>query len=307
MKHTKEGLAGINSEFLCRHHAILDSDVELANKWSKKIEESRCSYPVAGDIIRFTTKHGSYYEEAYLEKKEDYGYQICLAPHVPFVLTCNDDSPCFSTSGGPWENVELTENFKYLGQEEKLFKDWGHCGSCAAGAIQFKATVNVWEYIDPNLMYGEYTTKDWAREYFYFWDGERKDGSPYKYRGECKAFETESDFLAWLTTYKGVEFEGNSANGCQTVTFSYRRKEHLISQSAWDMLDLPTDTRLINATIQVIKFLCDNENHVIEEFRTSNKGEYDQRTHKPYRIARRLIERGEVQRNILKTNFKEGK
>jgi len=37
------------------------------------------------------------------------------------------------------------EMYVYLGQVQKLFCQWGHCGMNHDGAIHFHATVNKWE------------------------------------------------------------------------------------------------------------------------------------------------------------------
>lgn len=55
---------------------------------------------------------------------------------------------------------------KYVCKEEKLFKDWGSCGARGNGTVSFKAEVSIWEYIEPDPLYDDYTTKDW-RKYTY--------------------------------------------------------------------------------------------------------------------------------------------
>ena len=73
-------------------------------------------------------------------------------------------------------------------------------------------------------------------------------------------------------TYKAVEFKGHWPN--QFVVFLYKTENHLISKDEWDALPLPTDTRLMNASILTIKYRYDDEAHIIHEYRFDNRGNY---------------------------------
>ena len=251
--YTIESLTEINASFHMEYK-INQSDVDIANKYVEIIEKSRTDDAIqAGDIIELTTKHGDYYRNAHVENldSETNEWSVCEKPSVPFVyiseitnkIKCN-------TSGGPWSSVP--NNLKLLGTRKKMFTDWGHCRSCANGAIEFEATVNVWEYKQPDPLYGDYTTKQYDKHYIsYCVDslGNPKNGSMYRYLGNNIAFIAKEDYEAWRDTFRGVEFTGNWPN--QTVVFTYKRIEKLISEQAFESLDLPVDTRRQNGMIKV--------------------------------------------------------
>lgn len=273
--YDKETLSAINVRFL-REHRILSSDIEMANRWVQIIEESRSpDRPVIGDIVRLTTKHGSYYHCAHIDTIDGEGNaSVCEQPYIPFIFTSQKPIGfCFSTSGGAWECCD-TSRMKLVGQELKCFCHWGNCGMCKDGAVAFEATVNVWEYTDPAPRFGEYTTRDWAQRYVSL----RKKEDEYGYRyivtssGAIAdtAFRSEDEYKAWLLTYKAVEFKGYWPN--QFVVFLYKKEEHLISEAEWESLPLPTDTRAMNASILTIKYQYDDEAHIIHEYRFDNQG-----------------------------------
>lgn len=293
--YDKESLAKINAEYLGSHYRISDQDVKIANDWVALIEASRDPHrPVVGDIIRFTNKYSEYYPHAHIEKVTEDGAEVCESPYVPFVGRLSNNDLYCSTSGGAWTTLEI-EKIRYVGKELKTFCDWGSCGVCAHGAIDFEAEVNVWEYTAEHLHFGEFTTRNWRRDFISYCEKDR-DGSPYHYFGNYHAYKTEKEYMAWLLTYKGVEFEGNWPN--QTVVFFYRKAEYLISREEWDALSYPTDTRMMNGSIMLIKYWYDDEQHVIHEYRYDNKGDLDWRICYPYRTAMERIERGEFKREI---------
>lgn len=284
--YTLETLKALNQRF-CGSHRLSNSDVEMANKWVEFIESDRSeTVPKIGDRVRWTNKYGEYYHYAHIEKiDEDGEAEVCERPYVPFIFKRDDNTLGCSTSGGAWNYIPVKE-LKYVGKEKKSFCDWGSLGACADGAVEFEAEVSVWEYVEPGNPYAPYTTKDYKRAYVsYCVDklGYPKNGSNYRYFGDGFAFETEKDFNAWLKTYKAVTFQGNWDN--QTVVFYYRKKGYLISKEEWDALDLPVDTRQCNGII-FVKVKYDNEQHIVHEYRYTNDGSANWRTHKPYELAR---------------------
>lgn len=292
--YTKDSLAEINSVYLSFHAPIEDSDVENANKWVRIIEASRDdSRPLVGDIVHYTNEYSDYYAHAHIDEISLESAVVCECPFVPFVGWTEKDGLSCSKGGGAYERIDLRK-LTYVGKEEKLFKDWGSCGGCAYGSITFAAEVNVWEYTPENLRFGPYTTKDWVRAFIYF--GEKDKDSNHINFGDCRTFSSEMGYMAWLLTYKGVEFEGYSDK--ETVVFFYQREEYLISKEAWDILALPVDTRPIGMQLQYIKYKYNDNEHVITEYRFSNVGDSNIRW--PYQAAREKIRSGEVQRVILK-------
>lgn len=283
--YTVETLKPINARFLGTHFRLAQSDVDMANKWVRRIESTRNhAKPVALDTLRYYNEYGDYYGHALIERVDGYEAEICEVPYTPFLFGDDNYVGC-SASGGAWARLPI-KDFTYVGQEKSLFTDWGHCGACADGAVDFEATVNVWEYHAPHKYFGEYNTKTWNRMYVHY--REEPDDFGYRWFGDGYAWKTEVEYLAWLLTYKAVEFAGNWPN--QTVVFHYRKHEYLISRNEWDALELPTDTRMMNGTIMLVKYQYDDENHIIHEYRWDNKGDLDWRTHKPYRVALQRIE-----------------
>lgn len=283
--YTIESLKQINCRFTCEHR-LYESDVEMANNYVKIIEGSRSTAtPQVGDIVRYTNEYGEYYGHAHIEKADDVEVYICESPYVPFVRKRDNGIGC-STSGGAWKHIPIGE-FKYLGTELKTFCDWGHCGPCANGAVEFQAEVSVWEYTHPDNRYAPYTTKDYDRMFIsYVVDefGNPTNGSDYRYFGNGIAFKTDEDYQAWLRTYRGVELRG--AWESQAVVFKYRECEYYITKEEWDALDYPIDTRTCNGII-FVKVYYDDENHWIRTYRYTNDGSANWRTHKPYMLARR--------------------
>jgi hypothetical protein len=286
--YTIETLKQINARYECDHF-ISRFDVEMANAYVELIERSRSIFiPQAGDRVRYTNEYGEYYGHAHIERVADGEAYICEVPYTPFIWKHGDSIEC-STSGGAWSYLPIGE-FKYLGKEPKTFCDWGTCGACAKGAVEFEAEVSVWEYTSPDNRYAPYTTKDYRREFIrYVVDefGNPTNGSDYRYFGDGIAFKTDEDYQAWLRTYRGIELQGGWEN--QRVVFLYREKQYYITKDEWDALDYPIDTRMCNGIV-FVKVQYDDENHCIHTYRYTNDGSANWRTHKPYMIARQEME-----------------
>ena len=285
--YTKETLKRINPEYQAEHF-ITDSDVKMVNSWVTKIESSRDeTKPMALDVLRYYTEWGEYYPHALIERVDENNGEayVCEQPYVPFLFTAQNGKPGCSTSGGAWSYIPI-EKMVYVGKEKRAFCDWGSCGACAHGAVDFAAEVNVWEYRDPQNRFGEFYVNPWAREFIDHLNEPTDLGYTIKSYG--RAWKTEREYLAWLRTYKGVEFRGNWPN--QTVVFYYRTGSHLLPREAWDTLELPTDTLMMNGTIMVIKYEYDDENKVRHEYRYANRGDLDLLSNYPYRVARAELE-----------------
>lgn len=283
-RYTLETLKPLNNRFLASHLFLIQWDVDMANKWVRRIEATRDqSKPMPMDTLRYYNEHGDYYRHALIASIKDGQAEICEVPYTPF-LYGNDKHVGGSASGGAWTWLPVSD-MVYVGQESRRFTDWGHCGACADGAVDFEATVNVWEYHAPNKLYGEYNTKTWAKQHIQY----REEPSEFGYHwfGNGQAWKHEAEYRAWLETYKGVEFDGHWPG--QKVVFHYRLVSHLISRAEWDALSLPTDTRMMNLTIIPIKYEYDDEQHQLHEYRYSNSGDMDVREHAAYRVARDRI------------------
>jgi len=213
---TIEALLPFNEEYHSIHK-ITQADVEMANNYKTLIEASRTKDRVqVGDILELTTQYGDYRERAHIESWDEDGqfWRICEEPYVPFIWpTRAGDNIACSTSGGPWTKVP--NNLEYVGKRKKLFKDWGHCGSCASGALTFEVEVNVWEYVHPEPIFGEYSTKNYHKQYITYNMDER--GNPTRantsrYVGCNISFDTTEEYTRWLEKVGGIEFDGHWPN-----------------------------------------------------------------------------------------------
>lgn len=294
--YTIESLSAINHRFVRAHFRITQSDVDHINFLIQRIESSRKDVPMAGDIVRLTNKWSEYYPHAHIESDTKDGLHICESPYVPFTYAA-DGVLHFSTSGGAWGFYDASD-FKYVGKELKYFCDWDHCGPCGDGALDFQAEVNVWEYVSPDWKYGKYTTKDWDRHFIHALS--KPDEFGYRYVGDGVAFKTEHEYFAWLSTYHGVEFKWDSFDGGNTyIVFTYKKNCYYLSRQEWDDLPFPTDTRMMNCSIIPIKYCADDDNHIIHEYRYTNRVENNDRTDVAYRVAFYKVKYGNFERTLM--------
>lgn len=258
-KYTIENLKEVNQVY-DYHHRVTISDVEKANKWVELIENSRTvDRPQIGDIVEFTNKHGDYYRNAHIEKidNEDNTMEICEHPSIPFVGYIEEENRIYtSTSGGAWNNIP--SKLKLIGQREKVFKVWGHCGLCANGAVSFTAMVNVWEYIEDDTL--EFTTKTHDKKY---WSIRKELNSTdrYKYTANGEAYEDDKMFSAYLQTFKGVVKKGHWEN--QLIVWTYKEEKiHCKTIEEYNSIDGINDTWLCNG-IRECKRIYDDKNYKV--------------------------------------------
>lgn len=259
---TKEELIKINGEFLSEHYEISETDVNMANNYIELIEKTRSDkQPKVGDILQFTNKHGDYYGYAHIDAIKDGKATICERAYTPFISEY-DGEIRLSTSGGAWTTLDA-KNFKYLGKADKKFCDWGHYGACAHGAIDFIATVNVWEFKEENK-FGEYTTKDYKKQYINILDNEamEKRQSNYRVLGDGNAWETIEEYEDYKKLYNGAEFDGYWDN--QKVLFTWKEKRIFI-ENPYTFEDLPLKSYVIldNGSKYKAKVSKDVENKIV--------------------------------------------
>lgn len=259
---TKEELIKINGEFLCEHSEITDKDVEMCNKYINLIENTRDeNKPKVGDILMYTNEHGDFYAHAHIDRIfEDGQAEICEQAYVPFISEYNGEIR-LSTSGGAWCKLD-TKKFKYVGKNLKKFCDWGHCGACAHGAIDFTAVVNVWEYNAENK-FGEYSTKDYKKQHIHFLDDDAKQkrGTNYSVLGEGNAWETIEEYEKYKKLYNGVEFEGYWKN--DKVLFTYKEIRMYVNEFQYANLPYKKYVILDNGSKKKAKISKDDENKTI--------------------------------------------
>lgn len=298
--YTVESLNAINYRYNADHR-LNQGDVDKANRFVALIENGRSTdKPMPGDVLELTDEYGHYYGNAHIERDsivEENSLDVCEHAYIPFVNEHESDRRIsMNTSGGSWPQIPNT--VKLIGQREKTFCVWGGSGACANGSINFNATVNVWEYIAPNLKHGTYTTKDFEKAYVYFSDKPNEYGYIIHVHGHGGAsggaFKSNEEYDIWRRTFKAVEFDGNWPN--QKVIFFYKHREKPISKEAWWKMEAPIDTRMWNGSMVMCKFAYDDEKHELIDYCYADgqmKGggysayycadlELDWRSHKPY-------------------------
>lgn len=269
MKYTLETLKEINGRFCGAHYGLMESDINKANAYVELIEKSRSeTEPRIGDIVQYTNEYGDYYMSAHIEKVyENEDVYICEQPYVPFTyINSNNNGICCNTSGGAWRNLPK-DKLVYVGKREKRFCDWGSCGPCADGAIEFEAEVSVWEYTSSENKFiskiysNPYTTKDFRRMKIQYCP--RRDGSPYIYFGECCAWKTDLELQAWLRTFRAEVFDWGN-NGM--FVWYWKEEKHSVSPKEFESLDLAEDTLMNNAKVLRCKRRYDEESHTVHTY-----------------------------------------
>ena len=264
MKYTIDTLREINARF-CGSHILMNYDVDKANMYVELIENTRSEKtPSVGDCVRYTNEYGDYYGAAHIEKADMNEIYICERPYTPFIHEYEGRISC-NTSGGAWTHLP-TRELKYIGKIQKRFCDWGNCGGCADGAIDFIAEVSLWEYVDSkNPFVSEngykFTTKDFDKQYISF---NPKDDSPYVYFGEGCAWKSKTDLYAYLRTYRAEIFKGHWQN--QFIVWTWKEKQHHVSPTEFDSLKLEEDTFLMNGDIMRCKRKYDEITHTVHTY-----------------------------------------
>lgn len=254
-KYTLETLLPLNVSY-DREHILRQSDVDMVNRLVEVIEDSRSdSIPKIGDRMRHTDRHGDFYGHALLEKVRGDKISVCLQPYVPFVGIGEPDI-WIDVSGGPFSSI-VPGDMKFTGWKEGMFKAWGHCGPCANGTVSFTAKVPVWEYIEPEPLYGDFTTETWRKLYIH------KDTGPdsrYLYKGDCIAFCDDAEFDRFREDYEATVFPGNWED--RLVVWCFRKKTEFLPEDEWNRLALPVQERMRNCRPTRVKIDKDMERHV---------------------------------------------
>lgn len=257
-KYTESSLIPLNGSYHY-DHGIRQEDVDMANHYVRLIERTRSEkQPRNGYIIRLTTRHGDYYPYAHLEKLYEDGFSVCEQPSFPFIYPqpSKNGISC-STSGGAWLSVP-PKALKYIGKEEKYFKDWGWRGARGNGAVCFKAMVSVWEYIEPDPVYDHYTTKDWRKIHL---SKDVKNANPeYLYHGGGLAFKNQQELDGYISLFKGRLYSNYWPNSY--ILWCYFEEKVNLSAPIWDDLDLPVIANKIKGC-NPLKINVDESKHTI--------------------------------------------
>lgn len=254
-RYSRETLLPINTLYDHIHH-LTQTDVDAANTLVCHIERTRNPLILqVGDRVRYTTRHGDFYGNALIEAvSKDGTLSICLCPYIPFVWATADGVGC-SVSGGPF--ITMTpQALKPSGTMQGDFCDWGHCGACGNGAVRFCAEVSLWEYREPEPLYGDFTTEKWCKVRLYK-DPERRDGD--LYRGDCISFRTEAELRQFLSDYEGTVFMVPDPKS--VIVWCYRDEQAAVSQKEWEALDAPVSQQRIYNAPQLVKLVKDHRRH----------------------------------------------
>lgn len=254
-RYSRETLLPINTLYDHEHH-LTQEDVDMANKLVRHIEHTRNPrIPQVGDQVRYTTRYGDFYDNALIEAvREDGMRSICLCPYVPFVWTTSDGIGC-AVSGGPFTAV-MPQALKPSGAVQGDFCDWGHCGACGNGAVRFCAEVPLWEYREPEPLYGDFSTEKWRKVSLHK-EPERRDGD--LYRGDCISFRAEEEFRQFLSDYEGTVFAAPDTKS--VIIWCYRDEQTAVSQEEWNALEAPVSERRLYNAPQPMKLVKDHGRH----------------------------------------------
>lgn len=254
-RYSLETLLPLN-ELYHHDHRLTQEDVDMANKLVRHIERTRNPHvQKVGDRVRYTTRYGDFYGNALLEAvREDGTFSICLCPYVPFVGVTAGGIGC-AVSGGPF-TVVAPHALYPAGTVQGDFCDWGHCGACGNGAVRFCAEVPLWEYREPEPLYGDFTTERWRKIRLHK-DPERRDGD--LYRGDCIYFRGEEEFRQFLSDYEGTVF--SAPDPASVIVWCYRDEERAVSPEEWEALDAPVAERRLYNAPQSVKLVKDRERH----------------------------------------------
>jgi len=281
-----EELKQINHRFLNTHHSISENEVKNINNTILVIELTRDELiPKTGDTVLFTSEHGDYYGNALISRTWDNGeLEICESPYTPFY--CGYDNKThninISVSGGAFHNIKK-EEFRLLREDTRKFCNWGDCGPCADGAIDFTAKVNVWE-VKLNNKYSPYTTEFYNKMHIYKLDEPNANG--YRILGHGMAFKNQAEYEIFLKTYRAKEFSAYGENSF--IIFYYKEENFYISKEEWEQLEnCQIDTRLCNCSIITVKVKYDDKNKKILVYRYSNHFEKNEEiANEPYILNR---------------------
>lgn len=143
----RERIISINSRFLSSH-VLKDEDFEMIETYISAISRNheRCKTPQVGDIVEGAYYDGRFpYSNGVIEKVYEDGHiDICYQPYIPFIWIAEDGFLAMSVSGGPFGVHKMEELVLVNENDEGVFCDWGNCGPCKDGAVDFIAPVRRW-------------------------------------------------------------------------------------------------------------------------------------------------------------------
>lgn len=239
-------------------YPITQIDVDKVNRLISLMHQKRDNNetPAAGDIIAYTTRSGDYYRNAHIERMDDKEAYICLTANIPFCFD-NKGKAGYDTEGGLWTQLEqkLPEPD---GMQFKLFKTWGSRGRCKDGAVYFMATVRVWKYAEPEPLYEQYSTKDWAKYNISRLPDPEQKGE-YFYTGDGFTLYSRRELDRLIEMLHGELFCGIYRNSL--ILWGYRMEWKLLTGQEWNRTDAETHLSFLGE--QSVKIRTCHDTHTV--------------------------------------------
>lgn len=228
--------------------------VERMFACKERIAQTRSAeIPKCGDIVQYTNRFGDYNANASLKENTD--GTITILKMGRHDLLCADKTGITFYDSTQQGLTILKSQLRYLGSKEKSFRLMRT--DKADDTMPFKTTVSVWEYTEPNPVYGEYSSRDWCKAIVPDWSS--NDSDSYFWGGTH--FVRYSDKEDWLRYIRGVMFDGKIPG--QKVIFHYRERFKPISKRKWDNTMLPVSSRLLGGQKMPCKFSYDNNSRIV--------------------------------------------
>ena len=161
----KEDFVKMNGVF-AMEHGLTEGDYKKAERLIELIAANHAAVktPQVGDLVEGAYYDGHHpYRYGIIEKVYDDGtVEVCYEPMIPFVYFNDMLELGISVSGGPFGKHLMSELELVSDEDKRTFCDWGHCGACGHGVINFKAPVRRWKipYERQSNTYVNYWKKD---------------------------------------------------------------------------------------------------------------------------------------------------
>lgn len=236
-------------------YRLNEKDVQNVNGIVEQLENERLkTIPKPGDMVLYTSKHGDYLPDCLIECYDNLGIKVITMPCIPCVIKTASGLNCMPGRGS--ETYLSADKLKYVGKTRSLFKIYGTQGVCRDGFVHFYAEVNLWEYKEPDPLYGEFTTKDWGKIYL-----RKVNTENALYSSDKITFRDEDSFQRFLKAYQGKIFPGNYPD--QIVVWCYKDVLKKIPVTEWEKVNAPEKKRQIGSQQILVKIVRDNINHQV--------------------------------------------
>ena len=239
--------------------SLNETDLKIANEnirlYARKPEELK-----VGDIVELTDEYGSYYPRALVAEMEDDEVHLCEHAYIPFT---SHNPNYISVSGGAFQWYKKSE-LVYKGRTETLFCDWGHCGGCANGAINFPIEVNLWE-CKADV---KFSTKDFTR--YYISDRGEKENAEDEYRysswNPTIAWTNNEELSAFCILNKAfIEKEQIGRNPCKVWTWKVK-EQYWLEDSEVLAMEGVHDFETMNGRVRNVCYVYHEDTKTINKY-----------------------------------------